>query len=1541
MQQITIVLTTAKGVVIKKTLIKPEAHPVQLSLPPGAQIAVEVQGPNLKQTASANSGAKKLQAKRFGDDLVIEGEGEKLVSVTDYYSTKDVSIGTLQWDPSEPIVQPATPTASTTTFEGRAAQTATPVETVAAADTATAATTASAAAARSSGSMGWLALGLGLAGGGGGGGGGSAVAPSNVGNTLSGVITAGPVVSGNNLSANVYRADGTLIGAATIDSSGRFTANVGNYSGVVIVKVTSSGSTSGDFKDEATGINMHLDATLLAVGQVSASGGTLNVNPLTTVVARKAGVDAAGKPPAQLDTATIAQANTVVSKALGLSGDIHQLSAQTSLNAKGETQNPNEVGAILAAISGMASKGTQQTAINDLINAIGADGSLASSGLEKLIEGARTSDPSNTVSKLLNNLVNRGASSDGFSIDKLGTNGDNVLTSGALIAGTSRLTGHVAPGTASGTLSLKWGTTTITSAAGLTVDATNATWQYVLKQADIDMLLGGITQRKDGPESISLCVDGKTKTVLSVFYNNGTDDAPVAVTFANTTTTLAENVDTSKGIKLADIVITDPDGYKNGVPSVNRSSTGKFEIRTNANGKFELWLVNSATLNYDTAQSLVATVTAGSTTSQAFTLNITNVNYAPLASGVASLAAIDEDNTSPSGAAVSSLFGGNYSNGGHDANDTLKGIAVSGNTANSTTQGAWQYSSDGTSWADVGAVSDSSALYLDANTLLRFVPVSNYNGTPDVLSAHLVDSSASGLTTGNKINASINGGVTALSSGTVNLGTVVNAVNDPPTVVHPLQNQILVADDVSQTFMVPVDAFADIDSPQLTYSAVLVNSDHSTRSLPNDWLTFDPASRTFTAHTASTGSYLIRVTASDGSLSASSDFTLTTISASMLAPPSVSLEKDTGNDSTDGITSDGVVLVSGLALGATWQYSLNGGKDWSTGTGNSFTLGSNLTYNIKVKQTYGGNTSEASPGFTVKLDTHAPDSTILGFDKAGLITDGIVSGSALTDTVGAAMTHTSGNKSALLIGTTEADATITFTMGGQSHTATADSTGYWNYRLTDADFANVGFGAETITITSATDRAGNVNSASVTHNVTFNATADTTSYSDPGGSTYIDALVHAGAGWKNGATISYSFGPASSGSYAWTDIEKQAFVNAFQVYENICNLHFVEGAFIPNEYECTNIVLYKVAGSTWQTTSSGGTVLADFNLPTNGFNEYYGPLFGRFNKDFSAWTDLTPGGLGFDTIIHELGHGLGLDHPFDASPTFPGVSDYKNLGNYNLDQGIWTVMAYNHGWPNTSRGDETYGFHYGYSKTPMTFDVAALQALYGANTNYQSGDNTYTLPTVEVSGTGWQCIWDTGGNDTISNADSSIACTINLNAYPKTGGVTSEPYVSYAWGAGIAGGFTIADGVVIENAIGGSGSDVITGNAADNTLSGGRGNDSLTGGAGADHFVFNTALNASSNVDTITDFSVSQGDKIDLSAAIFTKLSVSIGVAATQFKSGAGQTTASDADDYLIYNTTDGSLYYDSDGSGSAAAVLFAVLSNKPTDLSNTQFVVI
>ena len=111
------------------------------------------------------------------------------------------------------------------------------------------------------------------------------------------------------------------------------------------------------------------------------------------------------------------------------------------------------------------------------------------------------------------------------------------------------------------------------------------------------------------------------------------------------------------------------------------------------------------------------------------------------------------------------------------------------------------------------------------------------------------------------------------------------------------------------------------------------------------------------------------------------------------------------------------------------------------------------------------------------------------------------------------------------------------------------------------------------------------------------------------------------------------------------------------------------------------------------------------------------------------------------------------------------------------------------------------------------------------------------------------------------------------------------------------------------------------------SLYGGLGNDVLTGGANNDFFVFNTALNSTTNRDKITDFNHA-ADTIMLENAVFTKLGRAGAMDPHFFHVG---TKAADANDYIVYNHSNGFLMYDADANGSGGAIVFAALNGTPT----------
>ena len=264
----------------------------------------------------------------------------------------------------------------------------------------------------------------------------------------------------------------------------------------------------------------------------------------------------------------------------------------------------------------------------------------------------------------------------------------------------------------------------------------------------------------------------------------------------------------------------------------------------------------------------------------------------------------------------------------------------------------------------------------------------------------------------------------------------------------------------------------------------------------------------------------------------------------------------------------------------------------------------------------------------------------------------------------------------------------------------------------------------------------------------------------------------------------------------------------------------------------------------------------------------------QFNSGDYRWnaTNLQQGGFSFVTLIHEFGHGHGLAHPHDtggestrmngvkaiintpAGPVPEPTNTYPNYtrGEYDLNQGVFTMMSYQDGWETSPYGNAKTDVGYGYLGGLMAFDIAAIQDKYGVNEEYATGDDVYTLKDINAAGTFYISIWDAGGTDSIVYNGSKDA-NIDLRQATLKYEVGGGGFVSYA--TGIYGGFTVANGVTIENAAGGSGNDRLTGNAASNRLEGNAGNDLLylwfgggddtaLGGAGNDNIFFGGTLNS-------------------------------------------------------------------------------------------------
>ena len=225
------------------------------------------------------------------------------------------------------------------------------------------------------------------------------------------------------------------------------------------------------------------------------------------------------------------------------------------------------------------------------------------------------------------------------------------------------------------------------------------------------------------------------------------------------------------------------------------------------------------------------------------------------------------------------------------------------------------------------------------------------------------------------------------------------------------------------------------------------------------------------------------------------------------------------------------------------------------------------------------------------------------------------------------------------------------------------------------------------------------------------------------------------------------------------------------------------------------------------------------------------------------------GNYAYLTMLHETGHALGLKHPQDVKGSFGAMP----LDHDSLEYSVMSYRSY-------IGASTTSGYTNGatsYPQTLMMYDIAAVQEMYGANYATNGGDTVYkwsaTTGEMYVNGAGqgapagnkiFMTVWDGGGHDTYDFSNY----TTNLKVDLSPGGWTTVSTVqladlngAYAPGTKLAAG-NIANAMLyqenpaslIEDVIGGSGSDRIIGNIADNHLAGGLGNDYLDGGAGTD-----------------------------------------------------------------------------------------------------------
>lgn len=331
------------------------------------------------------------------------------------------------------------------------------------------------------------------------------------------------------------------------------------------------------------------------------------------------------------------------------------------------------------------------------------------------------------------------------------------------------------------------------------------------------------------------------------------------------------------------------------------------------------------------------------------------------------------------------------------------------------------------------------------------------------------------------------------------------------------------------------------------------------------------------------------------------------------------------------------------------------------------------------------------------------------------------------------------------------------------------------------------------------------------------------------GNVSIDALL-GGTRWESGISFSFPYADASVPqwdlpysrsaeyrfSFGFDAVQQNAAMAALAQWANVANLEFTpldEADGNAGEIRFAFTAIEEIEG--WWGWSY---------FPKR--NAVGGDVWVNFDQQADDWN---PGGEDFMLLVHEVGHALGLKHPFSGEVRLFGDEDST----------AYTLMSYNDPANNVLRQvtGSAVSYRIVHPTGPMLYDIAAIQYLYGANTAFRAGDDVYLFDPQTPF---FQTLWDGGGNDSLSVEAFSLGCRLDL----REGHFSDVRFASDPLLAGMSDTLTptydgrnnlaIAFGATLENAYGGHGDDQITGNAADNFLAGNEGDDSLNGGSGQD-----------------------------------------------------------------------------------------------------------
>jgi serralysin len=351
----------------------------------------------------------------------------------------------------------------------------------------------------------------------------------------------------------------------------------------------------------------------------------------------------------------------------------------------------------------------------------------------------------------------------------------------------------------------------------------------------------------------------------------------------------------------------------------------------------------------------------------------------------------------------------------------------------------------------------------------------------------------------------------------------------------------------------------------------------------------------------------------------------------------------------------------------------------------------------------------------------------------------------------------------------------------------------------------------------------------------------------PTGNSLIDGVLY---GWAWNGAITYVF-PTSSSSYSYGNEIYNGFRSISPEQQNTA-LFALEQSYGSAANDGFSVEGFTNANIAAGSGANSTVRLAQSNVPTTAYAYMPGTYAQAgdiwFGTEYAGTTNdyrnPVAGNYAWHTLLHELGHALGLKHGHEAAGVFTVLPAQYD----SIEYSIMTYRGY-------VGANGYYYEHYGAPQSFMMADIAALQEIYGADFTTNGGNTVYkwtpgsgaTLVNGAVSIAAganriFATMWDGGGNDTFD----LTAYTTGLNIDLRPGMASTFSVHQLAWLGGGGNNGSAAGNIfnallyhgdtrsLIENVKGGSAADAITGNQAANVLLGYGGNDTLNGGSGND-----------------------------------------------------------------------------------------------------------